>query len=189
MGLGRCDHVLGRAGRRVAAAAAATVLLGGCGLLGGPSTLRLETQSMTVTSPEFGQGRAIPRPYTCRGRQVSPPISWSGAPAGTKTLALVVDDSDAPITPYVYWIVFNLSPAIPDIQAGHLPPGALQADNSRGTVGYAAPCPAHTHWYRFTVYALNATLPLREGASLSTALSDIADHALARGRLMGVISP
>jgi Raf kinase inhibitor-like YbhB/YbcL family protein len=188
--LGWCDRVLGRAGLRAAAAAAAAVILAGCGLLGGPAALQREdSQSITVTSSEFGQGRAIPRQYTCRDRRETPPISWSGAPPGTRTLALVMDDSDTPITPYIYWIVFNISPATPDIQANRLPPGALQAINSRGTVGYAAPCPGHTHEYRFTVYALNTSLKLPEGASLSATLSEIADHALTRGRLMGVVRP
>jgi phosphatidylethanolamine-binding protein (PEBP) family uncharacterized protein len=85
--------------------------------------------------------------------------------------------------------VFNINPQITDIQAGRLPPGALQAVNSKGTVGYDPPCPSRTHEYRFTIYALNAPLPLQEGASLTAAVSDIASHVLARGRLTGVISP
>ncbi len=188
--MGRCDRVLGRARLRAAVVAAAAVALGGCGLLGGPAALQHDDpQTMTVTSPEFGQGRAIPRQYTCRGRGESPPLVWSGAPPGTKTLALVMDDADAPITPYVYWIVFDISPATPDIQAGRLPAGALQAENSKGTVGYAPPCPGRNHLYRFTIYALNASLALPEGTSLTAAVSGIASHALARGRLTGVISP
>ncbi len=189
--MGRCDRLLGRAGlRAAAAAAAAAAALGGCGLLGGPAVLQHDDpQVMTVTSPEFGQGRAIPPQYTCRGRGESPPISWSGAPLGTRTLALVMDDADAPITPYVYWIVFNISPATPDIQARRLPQGALQAVNSKGTVGYAPPCPSRSHQYRFTVYALNTSLALPEGASLTAAVSDIASHAVARGRLTGIVSP
>ena len=187
--LGGGDRVFGRACLRAAAVASA-VALGGCGLLGGRAALRQgNSQVMTVTSPEFGQGQAIPRQYTCRDRHETPPVSWSGVPPSTRTLALVVDDTDAPITPYVYWIVFNINPQITDIQANHLPPGALQAVNSRGTLGYAAPCPSHSHQYRFTIYALNAALPLKEGASLTAAVSGIASHAVARGRLTGVITP
>jgi Raf kinase inhibitor-like YbhB/YbcL family protein len=172
------------------AAAAAAVLLGGCGLLAGRTALQHDDpQTMTVTSPEFGQGRSIPRPYTCRGRGESPPVSWSGAPQGTRTLALVMDDAGAPISPFVYWIVFNINPASPDILAGRLPPGALQAVNSKGKAGYDPPCPSHNHQYRFTIYAMNAALPLPEGASLTAVVSAIASHALARGRLTGVITP
>jgi hypothetical protein len=187
--VGQGDRGFGRACLRAAAVASA-VALGGCGLLSRPATLRQSnSQVMTVTSPEFGQGRAIPRQYTCRDQHETPPVSWSGVPPGTRALALVVDDTDAPITPYVYWIVFNINPQITDIQANRLPPGALQAVNSSGTVGYAPPCPSRNHEYRFTIYALNASLPLKEGASLTAAVSGIASHAVARGRLTGVITP
>lgn len=181
-----------RAARRavlVAAGAAAAFVLGGCGLLTGPAALQqADPQNITVTSPEFGQGVAIPRQYTCRGAGESPPIAWSGAPDGTRALALVMDDAGAPITPYVYWLVFNINPATPDIQA-HLPPGALEAVNSKGAVGYTPPCPSQNHEYRFTVYALNAPLQLPNGASLSATLSAIASHTIGWGRLQGAVNP
>jgi phosphatidylethanolamine-binding protein (PEBP) family uncharacterized protein len=83
----------------------------------------------------------------------------------------------------VYWIVFNISPGT-DIQPGMIPPGALQADNSAGTAKYKPPCPVgRSHQYRFTVYALNASLSLGNGASLKAAWTAIASHAIARGRL------
>jgi Raf kinase inhibitor-like YbhB/YbcL family protein len=183
--------VLGRAAVRAAAAAAAALLLGGCGLLSGPTALQQadDPQVMTVTSPEFGQSVPIPLQYTCHGTGESPPLDWSGQPSGTKALALVMDDAGAPITPYIYWIVFNISPATPDIQAGRTPPGSLEAVNSKGTVGYSPPCPARSHEYRFTVYALNAPLRLPNGASLSAAWEAIASHAIARGRLPGTVNP
>jgi len=193
--LGWGDNVLGRAGLRAVAVAAAALMLGGCGLLSGPKTLQQDDPLvMTVTSSEFGPGVPIPPQYTCFARHPqTPPLSWTGAPPGTRALALVMDDgapiSGAPITPYIYWIVFNISPATPDIQAGRPPPGALQADNSKGTVGYSPPCPAHSHQYRFTVYALNAELPLRNGASLTAAWSAIAAHAIGRGRLPVIVNP
>lgn len=116
--MSRCDRALARACWRAAAAAAAALALGGCGLLGGPAGLKQDDpQVMTVTSPAFGQ-EPLPAQYTCHGKGENPPVYWSGAPQGTKALALVVDDADAPITPYVYWIVYNISPDSPDIQAG-----------------------------------------------------------------------
>jgi Raf kinase inhibitor-like YbhB/YbcL family protein len=187
--LSRCDRALARAGRRVAAAVTAAVTLSGCGLLGGPSGLQQDDpQVMTVTSPSFGQ-EPLPAQYTCHGKGVNPPVYWSGAPQGTKALALVVDDADAPITPYVYWIVYNINPDTPDIQAGRLPPGAQQAQNSKGTVGYAPPCPNQRHEYRFTVYALNAPLRLPKQPSLTAAWTAIARNAIARGRLNAVVMP
>jgi Raf kinase inhibitor-like YbhB/YbcL family protein len=182
--------VLGRAGLRAAAMVAAATLLSGCGLLSGPATLQQDDpQSMTVTSPEFGQAVPIPHQYTCYGAGESPPLAWSGAPTGTKALALVMDDASAPISPYIFWIVFNISPATPDIQAGRLPPGAQVADNSKGTVGYSPPCPPHGHQYRFTIYALNAPLNLKEGASVTATWSAIAQHARAWGRLQVAVNP
>jgi hypothetical protein len=187
----RCDRWLGRAGVRAASTVLATSMLGGCGLLSSPSALQQQDdpQVMTVTSPEFGQGVPIPRQYTCRGAGETPPLSWSGAPAGTKTLALVMDDAGAPITPYVYWIVFNISPETPDLQAGRIPMGAKVAVNSRGTARYAPPCPAHNHQYRFTIYALDTPLALHGGVSLPTVWAAIASHSIGRGRLVGSVNP
>jgi Raf kinase inhibitor-like YbhB/YbcL family protein len=189
--LSRSYRGLGRAGLRAAAVVAAASMLGGCGLLSSPSVLQQQDdpQVMTVTSPEFGQGVPIPRQYTCRGAGESPPVSWSGAPGGTRALALVMDDAGAPITPYVYWIVFNISPATPDILAGRIPVGADVAYNSKGSVGYDPPCPARFHQYRFTIYALDAPLPLRSGASLPAVWSAIASHSIGRGRLSGSVNP
>jgi Raf kinase inhibitor-like YbhB/YbcL family protein len=175
---------------RAVAAGAAACLLSGCGLLGGAtSTQQNDPLVMTVTSSEFGHGVPIPGEYTCRGRGQSPPLAWSGAPTSTKSLALVMDDSDTPISPYIYWIVFNISTQIPDIQAGRIPPGAAEAHNSKGTVGYAVPCPRHGHGYRFTVYALNARLRLPARAGLTAALSAIATHAIGYGRLSAQVGP
>jgi Raf kinase inhibitor-like YbhB/YbcL family protein len=162
------------------------LLLSGCGLVGGPQALRQDApQVMTVSSPVFEQGQ-IPARYTCQGQGESPPIYWSGVPQGTKSIALVVDDSDAPITPYVYWIVFDISPATTNIQAGQLPTGARQASNSRGLAKFDPPCPlTGTHQYRFTVYALNTVLQQLPGATVKAAWTAIARHAIARGRLTG----
>jgi hypothetical protein len=160
---------------------AAAGLLSGCGLIGHSKVLRDAPQDMTVTSPIFADG-VLPAQFTCHGAGQSPPLDWSGAPPGTKSFALVVDDSLAPITPYVYWIVFNISPGT-DIQPGMIPPDARQADNSAGTAKYQPPCPAGDHQYRFTVYALNTTLSLHSGAGLQAAWTAIATHAIARGRL------
>jgi len=192
--LGWCDRVA-RSVARGAALLAAVPLLAGCGLLGGPKALRQGAQQvMTVTSPVFGQG-VIPRQYTCHGRGESPPIYWSGAPPGTKALALVVDDADAPITPYIYWIVLDIPAATTDIQAGQLPPGARQADNSRGFAGYDAPCPIQeNHQYRFTIYALSSPTcrphaPPSCPTSAKAAWTAIAQSAIARGRLTATAKP
>ena len=178
---------MGRYGRLAAGAAGAAslCLLAGCGLVGTPKALLDETtETMTVTSPMVNHG-TMSAQYTCDGAGQTPPIFWSGMPAGTKSVALVVDDSAAPITPRIYWIVFDISPATSDLQAGALPNGALQARNSTGRVGYDAPCPpaGGSHKYRFNVYALNSKLSLPNGTSLKAAWTAIAQRVIARGRL------
>jgi Raf kinase inhibitor-like YbhB/YbcL family protein len=179
----------GPAGRRVTrwvaaamAAAGCALPVAGCGVFG--SGLTISTPSvMTVSSGAFG-GNVMPQRYTCASRKaVNPPLDWAGAPSGTKSFALVVDDSDAPITPYVYWVVFDINPATSAILEGQVPPGARQARNSLGQAAYAPPCPGpRGHSYRFTVYALNTMLNLPSGTSLRTAWTAIAAATIGRGR-------
>jgi phosphatidylethanolamine-binding protein (PEBP) family uncharacterized protein len=101
-----------------------------------------------------------------------------------QSIAIVFDDADAPITPYVYWVAFDIGPGTSALLEGQLPPGARQA---RGTAGYDrfdAPCPGPGgHGYRFTVYALNTVLNLPNGTSLQSAWQAIAAAAIGRGRL------
>ena len=93
---------------------------------------------MTVTSQAF-TSHLFPAAYTCHGPGQNPSLHWSGAPEGTKSLALLVDDASAPIKPYIYWIVFDIGSQTTGIQAGQVPPGARQADNSKGSDRYDAP--------------------------------------------------
>jgi hypothetical protein len=186
-GTGRRVRRRARAG---AAALTALAMASGCGLVGGPKTTSANVpDQMTVTSQVFTQHR-FPSAYTCHGPGHNPSLHWSGAPQGTKSLALLVDDASAPIKPYIYWIVFDIGSQTTGIQAGQVPPGARQADNSQGTDRYDAPCPVNgRHTYRFTVYALSRSLPLREGIAMNTAWSAIAQAAIARGRLQTTASP
>jgi Raf kinase inhibitor-like YbhB/YbcL family protein len=170
--------------RGLAGAIVTSVLLGGCGLLGKPTPLVADAPlTMTVNSPVFTSG-IIPAKFTCFGAGVSPPIFWSAPPPGTKSLALVVDDSATPISPRIYWLVFNISPATTDLQIGSLPPHAKVAENSSGKADYDAPCPVgKPHFYRFTVYALNTSFgnALPANSHLLQALTTIAAHVTARG--------
>jgi len=166
----------------VAVVALACVLpLAGCGL---SANLTITAPSvMSVSSGAFQQDIMPPR-YTCAAaKPLSPPIGWAGVPQGTKSIAVVFDDSDAPITPYVYWVVFNIGPATSALLEGQLPPGARQALNSAGHAGYDPPCPGSSHGYRFTVYALNTVLNLPNGASLLSTWQAIAAATIGRGRL------
>ena len=181
------DSATPRLARRAAVAAmaiGAMLPVAGCGVLGsGAGVQTLAT--MTVNSAAFAQN-TVPARYTCGAgnKAISPPLGWAGAPPGTKSLALVVDDSSAPITPYAYWIVFDINPATSEILEGQLPAGARQARNSLGAAAYDPPCPGpNGHEYRFTVYALNRVLNLPPGTSLESAWTAIAAATIGWGRL------
>jgi Raf kinase inhibitor-like YbhB/YbcL family protein len=165
----------------VVLAVAGAVTVAGCGQAG--QGAQVAPRTMSVSSEAFSQN-VLPQRYTCHGARINPPLDWSGAPANTKSLALVVDDSSAPITPFIYWLVFDIQPGTTDIQEGSRPTGAKLALNSADTMSYDAPCPTgHPHWYRFTVYALNRTLNLPNGAPLLTVWTEIASATIGRGRI------
>jgi Raf kinase inhibitor-like YbhB/YbcL family protein len=167
--------------RAVGELALAVLTLAGCTAgYGAP----VAPSPMSVNSEAFISG-ILPARYTCHGAKINPPLNWSGAPSGTKSLALIVDDSSAPITPFIYWLVFDIQPGTTDMQEGSWPTGAKQALNSADTMTYDAPCPrGHSHSYRFTVYALNRDLNLPNGAPLLTVWTAIANATIGRGRIV-----
>ena len=173
--------------RAAGAAAAAVLTLAGCGTAGYGAPVA--PSPMSVSSEAFIRGVLAQR-YTCHGAKINPPLNWSGAPPGTKSLALIVDDSSAPITPFIYWLVFDIGPGTMDIQEGSLPTGARQALNSAGTAAYDAPCPvARPHSYRFTVYALRTVLNPANGAPLQSVWTAIAAATIGRGRIVVTGNP
>ena len=173
--------------RAAGAVAVVAVALAGCGTAGYGAPVA--PSPMSVGSEAFIQGTLAPR-YTCHGAEKSPPLNWSGAPPGTKSLAIIVDDSSAPITPFIYWLVFDIGPGTTDIQEGKLPTGALQAQNSRGAAAYDAPCPAaRPHSYRFTVYALRTFLRLPNDAPRLDVWTAIAAATIGRGRITVTVNP
>ncbi len=97
--------------------------LAACSSGGQPRTERALPESITVSSPAFAAGAAIPQRFTCAGENVSPPLGWSGVPASTVEVAVVVDDPDAPRGTYVHWVVVGIDPARTELAEGALPPG------------------------------------------------------------------
>jgi Raf kinase inhibitor-like YbhB/YbcL family protein len=154
---------------------------------GAPGAERAVPERVTVSSPAFAAGAAIPRRFTCEGANHSPPLGWSGVPTGTVEVALVVDDPDAPRGTYVHWVVVGIDPARTELAEGAVPPGARQLRNSAGTAAYTGPCPpgGPPHHYRFTVYALQRTAAVAGDASPEAAIQAIEAAAAARGRLVG----
>jgi len=123
----------------------------------------------TLTSPAFSDGGAIPARYTCDGRDVSPPLAWSGVPAGTQALLLSVTDPDA--RGFVHWLAWDLAPDLGSLAegaSGALPGGALEGHNDFGRIGWGGPCPpSGTHRYVFMLTALSAPLGLPRGTKLA----------------------
>ncbi len=149
------------------------------------------TMEIKMTSPAFEEGGLIPRRYTCDGADVSPPLSWTGVPEGSATIALICDDPDAPMGTWVHWVLFNLpatEKSLPEaIPADkELKSGARQGRNDFRRIGYGGPCPpGGTHRYFFKIYALDAALDLPAGATKAELLKAMEGHILAQGQLMG----
>jgi len=143
-----------------------------------------EEMILSVSSTAFQEGSRIPSKYTCQ---------WSEPPEGTQSLALIMDDPDAPSGVFTHWVLFNISsdsrklPETVPTQA-QLPSGALQGKNDFGRIGYGGPCPppGRPHRYRFTLYALDQPLDLKAGASKKQVLDAIQGHILAQGQLTGM---
>ena len=147
--------------------------------------------TMQVTSPAFKQSDMIPDRYTCKGEDLSPALRWAGVPSGTKSLALIFDDPDAPMGTWVHWIIYNIpadSAGLPENvpAANPVKGGGIQGANSWGRIGYGGPCPpSGTHRYFFRLYALDTMLDLKPGATKSQLLKTMEGHILAEGELMG----
>lgn len=138
---------------------------------------------LTVTSSAFQDGQPIPVAFTCRGAGDVPPLSWSGVPRGTTSLAVVVRDPDAPRGTFVHWIVYGIPTTVSELRG--VPSGAAEGPNSGGGRGWYPPCPPRgTHRYRFTVYALGS--PVQPGTE--PLLAQIERNAVASGTLTGTVS-
>jgi len=150
--------------------------------------------ALTVTSSAFKHGEPIPRKYTGEGSDVSPPLSWTGMPEGTKEIALICDDPDAPIAePWVHWVIYGLPHTCTGLGEGvakkdKLGDGSAQGRNSFGRIGYNGPMPppGHgVHHYHFKLYALDRPTGLKPGATKKELLRAMEGHILAQGDLVG----
>jgi len=149
--------------------------------------------ALKLTSPAFPHGGDIPAKYTCDGNDVSPPLAWSGVPANAKSLALVVDDPDAPdpAAPrmtWVHWVLYNISPSASSLAEGvkTLPAATLQGLNDWGRGGYGGPCPPiGRHRYFHKLYALDVVLPDLGRPSKLKLESRMKGHIVAQAELMG----
>ncbi|SDH32945.1 hypothetical protein SAMN05421869_10242 [Nonomuraea jiangxiensis] len=175
--------------RRIAVsvtAVAAVFAVAGCAGLIGKSQAK-DIAEINVSSPELREGKPLPREYSCRGSQGSPPLRWSSQPLSeAKSIAIVVD-SHTTSDSAVHWVIYNIPATTtelgPDASADP-PAGSGQAKVTSGKAGYEPPCNSEGS-YRFTVYTLDGKVN-PESASLSETLKQIADQTIARGRLTAV---
>ena len=143
-----------------------------------------------LSSSAFSENTSIPSLYTCDGNNVSPPLSISGTPTGTKSFALVMNDPDVPKgrvpnDVFDHWIVFNIPPDTTEFKEGEVPRG-IEGTNTAGKTSYTGPCPPdREHRYFFKLYALDATLNLPEDATASEVEQAMEGHILGRAELMG----
>lgn len=140
---------------------------------------------MTVTSPAFKEGQTIPEQFTCEGKNISPALKISGYPDKTVTLALIMHDPDAPMDGgFTHWVTFNIQPT--NMIEENTSPGTA-GSNSSNKRGYTGPCPpTGTHHYKFKVYALDAKLDLRKGATKAELEKAMEGHILSQGMLTGL---
>jgi len=150
--------------------------------------------TMSLTSTAFAAGESIPTKYTCDGKNVSPPLQWDQPPAVTQSLALIVDDPDAPSGMFVHWVYYDLPPAsrgLPEDVSTDAKPsqGGTNGNNGAGRSGYTGPCPpSGTHRYFFRLYALDTKLDGAAGLTKDQFLQSMEGHILAQAELMGVYS-
>jgi len=156
-------------------------------------SLEANAMRFVIQSPAFEEGGSIPSRYTCDGEDVSPPLVWSGIPAGTRSLALIVDDPDAPdpAAPrmvWVHWVLYNLPPDVQGLPEAvvALPPGTLEGRNDWKRTGYGGPCPpVGRHRYFFKLYALDAVLPDLGEPTKAELLDAMKGHVIGEAVLMG----
>ncbi|MDH7517653.1 MAG: YbhB/YbcL family Raf kinase inhibitor-like protein [Candidatus Thermoplasmatota archaeon] len=147
-----------------------------------------KSRNMKLFSSAFRDGETIPSKYTCDGSDVSPPLSFSDVPENTKSLALIMDDPDAPMGTWIHWLVWNIpvnKTVIEENEGLKFPQGL----NDFGKIGYGGPCPpSGTHRYYFKLYALDTMLNLNEGAKKEQLVSAMSGHIIEETQLMGKYS-
>jgi len=149
-------------------------------------------KNISISAEGFKEGDIIHDEFTCDGRDISPSLSWKGIPEGTKSIALIMDDPDAPGGTFVHWVVYNMPAETMELPKGMprnktLANGSMQGMTDFGQSGYGGPCPppGKPHRYYFKVYALDTKLNLPPGASKNNVEIAMKGHIIAQGELMG----
>ena len=151
-----------------------------------------EMPALILESPVFTQGGTIPDNYTCRGTNISPPLTWNNVPYVTKSLALLMDDPDAPKGTFTHWVAYNIAPGIKSFSDNVSAMGndtvMIQGQNSSGGTGYTGPCPPQgngLHRYFFKLFALDINSALPANASRADLEKVMEGHILSQAELVG----
>jgi Raf kinase inhibitor-like YbhB/YbcL family protein len=165
------------------------ILLFLAGCKGEGATTALEggnDMSIQITSSAFTEGGTIPKIYTCDDQNVSLPLEWMGVPTNTVSLALIMDDPDAPSGTWVHWVLYNLPPGLTKLEQGKSG-GGTDGKNDFGKLGYGGPCPPRgsNHRYFIKLYALDTVLNLKAGSTKAQVENAMKGHILVQGQLMG----
>ncbi len=177
------------------------LLNGGCGTKaqqaqtpesGSASAAQVMAAQMRITSTAFKNEEAIPKQFSCEGDNISPALSWVGAPKSAKSFALVLEDPDAPRGMFVHWVIYDIPPSETGL-AEHFPlsdtlvNGTLQGKNGAGSTGYIGPCPpsGKPHRYYFRLYAVNEVLHISGDVTREKLMSALEGHVVGEGELMG----
>ncbi len=143
--------------------------------------------TLTIASPAFKHNGSIPEKYTCNGADVNPPLVIEGVPPGAKSLALIVDDPDAPRGTWVHWVVWGMDPKTREIRENSVPAGAKQGMNDFRKRNYGGPCPpSGTHRYFFKLYALDTAPDPGPDTTKAVLESAMKGHVLAQAELLGL---
>jgi Raf kinase inhibitor-like YbhB/YbcL family protein len=163
--------------------------------VGAPQAEAQNLPALNVTSDAFASGAAIPEEFTCAGANHSPALKWTGAPATTRSFAIIVDDPDAPRGTFVHWVASNIPAAVTALpedvpRTETIAGGGTQGDNGADKLGYFGPCPppGKVHHYHFRVFALDSMLDQKPGADADDLRAAMKGHTVASGELVGTYS-
>ena len=144
-------------------------------------------EELKITSPVFENNDNIPRKYTCDGMDINPPLFIENVPADVTSLALIVDDPDAPMGTWVHWVLWNIIPGTKEIKENRVPEGAKQGINDFGKHDYGGPCPpSGTHRYFFKLYALDRLLDLSPNSKKADLEKSMKGHIISQAQILGL---
>lgn len=144
---------------------------------------------MKITSSAFQNNAKIPSKYTCDGENVNPPLEFVDVPSNAKSLALIVDDPDAPSKTWVHWVVYNIGTKTSEVKENSAPEDGIEGITDFGKPGYGGPCPpSGVHRYFFKLYALDTTLDLPQNATKQMVEEKMKGHTLDKAELIGLYS-